>query len=466
EGIVLSTDTPYTSAFSASDARLERLWSNARWSLRSNFTDTATDCPQRERSGWTGDLQVFGSTAVQLVAADNFLRRYLRNAAVEQYADGRIPPYIPSEQHLGQANQFHSDVSGSVGWGDVMVILPWTLYQYLGDVAVLRDQYPSARKWVDHLTRAAASTGPTPLSGSRYGDHGRYILDSGYHWGEWLRAGEEGINEWQRNMLRPPAVVATAYFARSTALLGEMAGVLGMKADAEHYGGLADDVRRAWRAAFVRSDGARIGEDKQDDYVRALAFDLLLVEERALAAGRLVELIDHAEGHLGTGFLSTSLLLPVLVDAGHPDVAYRLLFQTTQPSWLAQIEQGATTMWESWRGYDANGNARDSHNHYALGGVARFLQEYVAGLAPMAPGYREIRFAPALTEQLDSASVRVGTPYGDASSAWSRTSDGIRLEVEVPPGASGVVPFGGITHVVKPGAHVFTTPGNGPRQAP
>ncbi|MEU8820591.1 family 78 glycoside hydrolase catalytic domain [Actinoplanes sp. NPDC048796] len=454
EGIVLSTDMPEISAFTASDTRLERLWSNARWSLRSNFTDTATDCPQRERSGWTGDLQVFGSTAVQLVAADNFLRRYLRNAAVEQYDDGRVPPYIPSEQPRGKPNGFHAEVSGSVGWGDAMVILPWTLYQYRGDVSVLHAQYPSARKWVDQLACAATRSGPARPDGRHHGDLERYILDSGYHWGEWLRAGEEGINEWVRNQLHPPAVVATAYFAKSSALLSEMAAVLGNDADAKHYAELAENVRHAWRAAFVRDDGARIGEDKQDDYVRALAFDLLPVNQRMLAARRLVELIDKADGHLGTGFLSTSLLLPALVDAGHPEVAYRLLFQTTAPSWLAQLKQGATTMWESWRGYDENGNARDSHNHYALGGVARFLQEYVAGLAPMAPGYREIRFAPTFTEQLGSASVRIQTPYGTASSAWTRTADGIRLEVEVPPGASGVVRLADLTQVLQSGTHV------------
>src|SRR4051812_35792960 len=126
--------------------------------------------PQRERSGWTGDLQVFGSTAVQLVAAENFLRRYLRNAAVEQYDDGRLPPYIPSEQHLGQPNEFQADVSGSVGWGDVMVILPWTLYQYRGDSSVLHVQYPSARKWVDQLARAATRNCPARPDGRHYGD--------------------------------------------------------------------------------------------------------------------------------------------------------------------------------------------------------------------------------------------------------------------------------------------------------
>ncbi|MEU6904188.1 family 78 glycoside hydrolase catalytic domain [Streptomyces coeruleorubidus] len=461
-GIVLSTAIEQTARFEASDPRLEQLWRNAMWSLRSNFLDTPTDCPTRERSGWTGDIQVFGPTAVQLVDCAAYLRRYLANLAVEQYDDGRVPPFIPSERSAALGPHHMEYVATSTGWGDVSVMLPWTMYTYLGDEQVLRAQYDSARKWVDHLAaRAAGRKGLARWFGRRYGRHERYIVDSGFHLGEWLRPGEGST--WAKSFLFPPAVVATAYFAHSAALLARIARVLNRQADDERYEDLHLRAAEAWRAAFVRKGGARIGEDKQDDYVRALAFGLLPDHQRQAAADRLVELVEAAGDHLGTGFLSTPMLLPTLVEAGRPDVALRLLFQTTSPSWLAQIEQGATTIWEQWEGYDKDGNARDSHNHYAFGSVVRFLHEYVAGLAPAAPGYREILFAPVVGHGPggrgpQSAGVEIDTPYGIASSRW-HTSDGeVRLDIRVPTGATGIVRLGGEERRVPAGDHTFTAP--------
>jgi alpha-L-rhamnosidase len=133
-----------------------------------------------------------------------------------------------------------------------------------------------------------------------------------------------------------------------------------------------------------------------------------------------------------------------------------VLFQDTSPSWLAQIAQGATTIWETWTGHDEAGNARESHNHYAFGSVARFLQENVAGLSPAAPGYREILFAPAITRRLESASIEIQTPYGPASSSWRRTGDEVRLDVLVPRGATGTVRFAGRIEHVGAGSHAFT----------
>lgn len=458
EGIVMTTDVPVVADFKVSDPQLEQLWQNALWSLRSNFLDTATDCPTRERSGWTGDLQVFGPTAVQLVESGTFLRRYLRNLAVEQLEDGRVPPVIPSERSRATDGPWPMEfASTSVGWGDVAVLLPWTLYKYLGDEQVLRDQYDSARKWVDQLIwRAAHTRGLARRFGRRVGRLEDYIVDTGFHWGEWLRAGEEGVNTWWKSKFTPPAVVATAYLAHSSATLSDIARVLGDDSAADHYAQVAELTRTAWRAAFVRRSGARIGEDKQDDYVRALAFDLLQPDQRRAAAERLVALVEAAGDHLGTGFLSTPMLLSTLVESGRADVAYRLLFQRTPPSWLGQVERGATTIWETWTGHDAQGRARESHNHYAFGSVARFLHEYVAGVRPAAPGFRQIRFAPALTDRLTSASLSLETPLGVVASSWRRSGTDVEIDVQVPVGAEGVVELAGHVYPVSSGSHHFS----------
>jgi alpha-L-rhamnosidase len=236
----------------------------------------------------------------------------------------------------------------------------------------------------------------------------RYLLDSGFHWGEWLRPGET----FPGNILD---------------------------------GTLAEKVREAWQAAFLRPDG-RIGTDQQDDYVRALAFDLLPPARRPAVVARLVELIEQADDHLGTGFLSTPMLLPVLAD-----VAYRLLLQTSSPSWLHQIEHDATTIWETWDGGDA------SRNHYAFGAVAGFLREHVLGISAAEPGYRRIRIAPIIGGGLTHAEGTVETPYGPVASAWNIDGDVGRFHADVPTGTRAEIRLPDATvHDVGSGRHTFT----------
>ncbi|MDQ7876546.1 family 78 glycoside hydrolase catalytic domain [Microbacterium sp. QXD-8] len=459
EAVVLSTALEYTGEFHCSDPRLEQLESNVRWSLRSNFTDTATDCPTRERAGWTGDIQVFAETATLLADVQSYLRRYLRNVSAEQLPDGRIPPYIPSETSAfsGPLLETLDAVSSSVGWGDVAVLTPWDLYLAYGDRRVLEAQYETAQRWVASLEALAhgdrdasdrPSTGVEELE--------RWIVDRGFHWGEWLRPGE-GDEAMEHNWTYGRPVVATAYFAHSSAVLAKVAGELGRDEERKRYEDQAAFIRRAWRAAFVGDDG-RIGEDKQDDYVRALAFGLLERADEPAALARLVAMIEEADMHLGTGFLSTKLLLPTLTAHRRTELAYALLLQHTSPSWLAPTAQGATTIWERWDGYDAAGRPTASHNHYAFGAVASWFYHGIAGLSPSAPGWAEIRIDPQIGGGLTWASARVCTPHGTAASAWSLTDDVVTLDVEVPFSvtATVVLPDGEVR--IGSGSHRFAYP--------
>ena len=441
EGIALSTAVTSAGDFAASDARLTQLWRNVVWSTRSNFTDVPTDCPTRERSGWTGDIQVFTPTATGIVDAQAFLRRYLRSVAIEQKPNGNVPPWVPSERsgETGPVPRIIGDVLGnSVGWGDVTVLTPWELYRYYGDRAVLERQYESMVRWVERLRRAARRPSLQRLRGHRIGRLERYVLATGFHWGEWLRPGETFPVNLLDGVLHG-ASLATAYFEHSSRTLAQVAAVLGRDGDARRYTLLADRVRAAWNAAFVSDGGARIDRDLQDDYVRGIAFGLLDDAERERAASRLVELIDEAGGHLSTGFLSTPMLLDALVSTGHADVAFELLLQTNPPSWLHQIERGATTIWETWNGYDDDGRARDSHNHYAFGSVAGWLRQSLLGITPVSPGYRRIRIAPLIGGGIEWAEGTLETPFGRLGTKWSISPAGGRLEVTLPAGTESEI---------------------------
>lgn len=166
---------------------------------------------------------------------------------------------------------------------------------------------------------------------------------------------------------------------------------------------------------------------------------------------RFVELIEERGDHLGTGFLSTHLLLPVVAASGHQDVAYRLLTQTTPPSWLYQVEKGATTTWETWKGHKGNGEAFFSHNHYVLGTVAQWLHEGVAGLSQLESGYKRMLVRPYVGGGLTNAAASVDTPFELARSSWVLHED-LR---EVPFGSQAEVQLGGSSSVqtVGPGTH-------------
>ncbi|WP_432969220.1 family 78 glycoside hydrolase catalytic domain [Dactylosporangium sp. CA-233914] len=437
-GIVMSSDLEQAGEFESSDPRLNRLWKNVEWSLRSNFMDTPTDCPTRERSGWTGDIQVFAPTATLFVDAQWYLRRYLHNLAVEQGTDGTVPAVIPSgfSQFSGGPRGRLASAGTAAGWGDASVLVPWTLYQYYGDKRVLEDQYESMVAWVQSSKRLARESTSRARRGAarRDPETESHIIDGGFQFGEWLRPGENAILS-SIDARRRGAVVATAYFERSARVLSQVASVLGRDSDHVQYLALADRVRRAWRSAFLGADG-RIGTDRQDDYVRALAFGLLDDSERRAAAARLVSLIKKAGGHLGTGFLSTPMLLGTLVDTGHADVAWDLLLTTSSPSWLYQVEHGATTVWETWEGYTKSGKAKMSHNHYAFGSVARFLIERLAGLSPAEPGYQAITVNPMVGGGLTFVRSSVQTVFGRAASAWRMDGDDVEYTVTVPPGTT------------------------------
>lgn len=457
EGIVLSSRLEGSGSFVCSDSRLNRLHQNVLWSLRSNFVDTPTDCPTRERSGWTGDIQVFADTATKLVDVQAYLRRYLSNLSLEQLPDGRVPPFIPAEvsQFSGGMPRLEYIHSSSAGWGDVSIMLPWSLYRQYGDREVLARQYSSMQRWLAFLLNVAQSRrGRGRWFAQRVGKLERYIVDGSFHWGEWLRPGD-GIAKILKAWVIPEARVATAYLANSARLLGDIAEVLNRPEDARHYRDLWLQVRNSWRAAFIHSDGS-IGKDRQDDYVRALAFDLLESSEQPFALARLIKLIEANGDHLDTGFLSTPMLLPTLAKHGRADVAYRLLMQTTTPSWLGQIALGATTVWETWEGYQPDGKAKMSHNHYAFGAVAGWLYEGIAGLSAIEPGYRKIRVAPCIGGGLTHASASVQTPYGQASSAWRVEGEQVHLQVVVPVGCQAQVQLGdGRTEQVGAGHHNF-----------
>jgi alpha-L-rhamnosidase len=458
--LVISADLPETGLFTCSDWRLEKWRGNALRSMRANFADVITDCPTRERLCWMGDLQAIAPTSTLFLDSQTYLRRTLRNISLEQLPDGTVPPFLPGECAQVYKGLWWpmSLITTSVGWGDACVLVPWTLYQYYGDLSVLKRQYNSMKRKVEQMSRdaRAGKGGYGKYFKGHRNEHEPYILDSDKMWGEWL---EPGSGMWGlfKSLMIPSPNTATAYFAHNASVLAKAATALGYQQDAEHYHEMSERVRVAWRAAFVYSDN-RIGDDKQDDYVRALAFNLVTAASRRATVDRLVEIIKDSDFHFGTTLLNTAMLLTVLSDNGCADIAYSLLMQNRGHSFLNQVETGATTPWETWTGYDETGRAKGSHNHVATGAATRWLQEGILGITPLEPGYRKIRIRPYVGGGLDHASGGIETAFGFCKSTWRVivTTGTVQLAVTIPAGTEAEVHLGdGRVCNVTSGTHFF-----------
>jgi len=435
--VVCHSDLERTGWFECSDPLINQLHQNVLWSMRGNFLDLPTDCPQRdERLGWTGDIQVFSPTASFLFNSAGFLSSWLADLAVEQKALGVVPFVVPTT--LPQPNP------PAAAWGDAAAVIPWVLYQRFGDVKILADQFESMCAWVDLLEGIAGKS---------------RLWDAGFQFGDWLDPAAPP--ERPGDARTPSFIVATAYFAHSAELVGKAAGVLGKKDTQAHYLALAGEVRRAFVREYVTPAG-RLLSDSATAYSLALQFALLPTKTQRQHAGARLAALARANGYrISTGFVGTPLICDALCSRGYYDTAFRLLTQRECPSWLYPVTMGATTIWERWDSMLPDGSVNPgemtSFNHYALGAVADWLHRTVAGLAPAAPGYHQLEIRPHLGGGLTSARARHLTPYGLAGCAWKIESGRLTVQVEVPPNTFAKVTLpGGSPETIEVGSGMHT----------
>ncbi|WES63299.1 family 78 glycoside hydrolase catalytic domain [Microbacter sp. GSS18] len=448
--VVISSDLEQTGAFASSDERLNRLHDNVVWSQRANFLSIPTDCPQRERAGWTGDAQVFAAAATNNAHVVPFLSRWLDNLRADQRADGAVAitsPYSPFDAEAAASAEGIGSIVAAAGWSDAIAFVPWTLYERYGDERVLSENYDAALRWIRHQRSRARAELPAHLDAGELSPQRiaaqRLLFNTGMHFGDWLTPSTMEGRPLHEAIGMAPALtselIAPMFQAQTLTLGARMATVLGRDEDASALAGEAEAVRQAFAAEYVDAEG-RLPVELQGPYVIALAFGMIPEDRVAGAADELVRLV-HARGdRLDTGFLSVPYLLDVLWDAGHRDLARTLLWQDQAPSWLYEVDQGATTIWESWDAIAPDGTVRPvSLNHYAFGCVDDWLYRRIAGIQPTAPGYRTARVAPDLESGLTHVSAHVGTPAGRLSVDWRLDGDRAVIAVTVPPGIDAVL---------------------------
>ena len=436
--IAVNSDMKRTGRYRCGNEKINQLYHNIIWGQKSNYLDIPTDCPQRnERLGWTGDAQVFCRTAAINFDVEKFFEKWMGDLAIEQDKDnGAVRGVIPvAQKHPTRI---------AAAWGDVACIVPWQLYEAYGNKKLLKKHFPIMKKWVDFLH----GFGPA-----------EYLWLGGYHYGDWLAmdAGEDSYVGATANDL-----IASAFFAYSCGLLVRAGEELGE--DVSAYRELYTKVRAAFREYFMQD-----GMPKDDfphtevplipgvstpvDTVRKgitqtgitliLHFGLCEESERAALAAKLVELIRENGNRMTTGFVGTPYLLHALSDNGYADVAYTLLFQEKNPSWLYSVCHGATTMWEHWNSIKEDGSFwstdMNSFNHYAYGAVFDWIFGVSSGIKPSAPGYKEVTVAPHPDKRLGFADASIDTRNGTVRSYWYYKGDVVYYELEIPAGVTARV---------------------------
>lgn len=419
-GIVLHSDIAPTGHFQCSHELVNQLQHNIVWGQKGNFLDIPTDCPQRdERLGWTGDIQVFVETANLNLHTPAFLSKWLGDVEADQLENGSIPHVVP--------NVLGEERSGSAGWADAGVIVPWALYWSFGDIRILERQYASMKAWVDFEKDRAASNETT------------YLRDGDFTYGDWLSFNT--TRSAYPGAYTDKDFISTAFFAHSADLLSRTARLLGKEEEADSYSELFGKIKEAFQQEYVTPNG-RVMSNTQTAYLLALRFDLLPEDLKPAAIEHLVGDI-RGHGHLTTGFLGTPHLNPVLSQHGRADLAYDLLLREEYPSWLYPVTRGATTIWERWDGIKRNGTFQNpgmnSFNHYAYGAIGEWLFKEVAGIQAEEPGYGRMRIGPVPGGGLDHARALLDSPYGRIESAWEIAAEGFSLEVEIPANTTATV---------------------------
>jgi alpha-L-rhamnosidase len=462
-GLVIASDLRDSGSFSCSDESLNRLQENIRWSQRGNLVSIPTDCPQRERAGFTGDAQVFISTACFNMDVDAFFTRWLRNLQLEQRADGQVPATVPYwKSYIEMFTPIQGGSHTSAGWGDACIIIPWTLYQTYGDMRILAENYATMTRWLDYVQKEAENGIPERLNGNltpEARERQKYLWNTGFHFGDWLIPSLTG---GYRNPFdaanATKEVAASCFYAYSAGLMAWIAQTLGYESDRQRYSALNAKIRAAFAAEYVAPDG-RLSAHYQGMYLLALKMDMVPAEKRPLLANQLVDLIAQNGYRLDTGFVSVPYLLDVLCDNGRQDVAYKLLFQTECPSWLYEVEKGATTIWETWDAIAPDGQVNiASFNHYAFGCVGDWMYRVVAGLDKSQPGYKHIVIQPNPGENLIHARASYQSVYGEIVSAWEIRDGMMRIQATIPPNTTATIHLDQDTVEVGSGLYVFEYP--------
>lgn len=419
-GRVVHSDIPRNGHFASSDTLLNKIYDAAIWSQWGNLHGYPTDCPHREKGGYNGDGQVIAETSMHDFHMHSFYDKWIQDMRDTQLESGRI---------LNTSPTMLGGTGGGIAWGSAYILIPWWMHQYYNDTRILQKHYAGMKQYMHYLEDLASQEDENP-------DENYIINEFGGHW--------DSLGEWEapvrdRNGPVNP-LTNTYYWYLDSITFANIAGVMGEKEDRQYYLSLADSIKAAFNEKFFNPQTNLYGTDEpyQSYLLFALHGDLVPEGHRQSVVDSLVnDIMVKSNGHLGTGILGTKHLFSVLTNEGREDVIHTMATQKTFPSWGYWIENGATTLWENWRG-------ESSHNHQMFGSVNEYFYKYLAGIrAPTdsgtTAGYKQILIKPYIPQNLDHAEASIETINGTVSSSWQINGEQLELDVTLPPNSTGQI---------------------------
>ena len=429
-------------------ADINKLISNTVWGQRSNYLSVTTDCPQRnERLGWTADTQVFTETGTFFANTDRFFHKWMRDMRDTQSPTGAFPGVAPLAQYGAGDGNGNGDMM-RLGWADAGIIVPWTVWKQFNDRSIIEENWQAMNRFMEHIYE------------TKYNHESMTRENGNYQWADWLSyepLESCGGGIYDNGKLRPEAVIywnylSASYWAIDAAMMRDMAIAIGR--NAARYEQMHADAIAFLRENFLNADGTfklDILNTMQTPALFALKNHLVDGQAKTSMIARLRQNFKSHDNCLQTGFLGTSILMQTLTENGMQDIAYELLFQHKNPSWLYSIDNGATTIWERWNSYmkDTGMGPRgmNSFNHYAYGCVCEWIWETAAGIAadPACPGFRRIIMKPIPDKRLGHLKAEYKSAAGTIKSSWHYKGNQWVWTFTVPKGAVAIVTLPGET---------------------
>jgi len=398
-GRVAHTAFEQAGRFECSNELFNKIQRNTLWSYIGNFHGYPTDCPHREKNGWTGDAHLAAEQGLYNFAPAAAYTKWMNDFKDEQRQSGELPGIVPTSgwgYHWGNGP----------AWDSAYVLIPWYLYQYCGDVRILAEHYDRLKRYVDYLTSKASN----------------HVVSIGL--GDWVPAKTK----------TPEKVTSTGYYYCDAVIVSRAAELLGKDEDAKKYADLARDIKEAFNKEFFDDTTGQYAGGTQTALSCALYHGFVEPEERERVVNNLVSNVESQQGHLDAGILGTKYLLNSLTENGRADVAYTIATRTTYPSWGHWIARGATTLWEQWGG-------EASRNHIMFGDISAWFYKALAGINPdpNVPGFKHIIIHPNPVSDLKWVHAEHSSMYGKIISYWRKKDGGFTLEVTIPANTTATV---------------------------
>jgi alpha-L-rhamnosidase len=389
---VVTTSMLKKGTFSSSNELINKIQSNAEWSFINNFHGYPTDCPHREKNGWTGDAQLASDMALYNYHVETSYKKWVDDIIDSQLLSGMVSAIVPT----GGWGYYWGN---GPAWDYALIVLPWKTYLYSGDKKILHDNYRAMKKYMDFLSGTAEN----------------YIV-------RW------GLGDWVPLKTETPAeLITTAYYYHDAIIMAKIARVLGFDIDVNHFNSLASNIRSAFKEQFVDIELRNVGNGSQTSLSCPLYFDMLDSDLSFDILNKLADNIESSDLNLDFGVLGAKFVPNALAEMGKIDVAYNMINTTDFPGWGHWVTQGATTLWEDWKG-------ESSRNHIFFGDVSAWFYKYLGGIKPDEnhPGFKHFTIQPYFAEDLFWVNTSIESMYGRIESNWEKSTEGVSLNIQVP----------------------------------